>query len=74
MAPDLITVRGHRRPRLYRSSTDAAGGVEGEEVGVAGDDQLRRAIDGKLKKLVVLWVAADLYDACDRDSLGNSVE
>ena len=21
MAPDLITVRGHRRPRLYRSST-----------------------------------------------------
>jgi len=21
MAPDLITVRGHRRPRLYRTST-----------------------------------------------------
>jgi len=21
MAPDLITVRGHRRPRLYRAST-----------------------------------------------------
>ena len=45
-----------------------------EEVGVAGDDQLRRPVDGKLKKLVVLWITADLYDACDRDSVGNAVE
>jgi hypothetical protein len=48
--------------------------MKGEKVGVAGDDQLRRAVDGKLKKLVVLWVTAGLYDACDRDSLGNAVE
>ena len=26
--------------------------MKGEKVGVAGDDQLRRAVDGKLKKLV----------------------
>jgi len=48
--------------------------MKGEKVGVAGDDQFRRAVYGKLKRLVVLWVTADLYDACDRDSLGNPVE
>jgi len=53
---------------------DAAEGMKGEKVGVAGDDQLRRAVDGKLKKLVVLWITADLFDPCDRDSVGNAVE
>jgi len=32
--------------------------VQAEEVAVARGDQLRRAIDGKLEKLVVLRVAA----------------
>jgi len=35
---------------------------------------VRRAVDAKFKKLVVLWITADLYDACDRDSVGNAVE
>ena len=48
--------------------------MKGEKVGGAGDDQLRRPVDGKLKKLVVHWVAADLYDACDRDSVGNAID
>jgi len=30
--------------------------MKGEKVGVAGDDQLRRAVDGNLKKLVVLCI------------------
>jgi len=38
---------------------DAAEGMKGEKVGVAGDDQLRRAVDGKLKKLVILWITPD---------------
>jgi len=48
--------------------------MKGEKVGIAGDDQLRRAIDGKLKKFAVLWISAAFYDADDRDSIGNAVE
>ena len=67
---------GARRGSAYEiprrsENLDAAEGMKGEKVGIAGHDQLRRAVDGKLKKLVVLWVAADLYDACDRDSVGK---
>src|SRR5947208_15630216 len=53
---------------------DPAEGMKGQEIGIPRDDQLRRPIDGKLKKLVVLRVAADAHDMGNRDSLGNTVE
>ena len=42
--------------------------MKSEEVGVARDDQLRRPIDGKLEKLVVLRVSEGTHDMGDRDS------
>jgi len=47
---------------------DPAEGMKGGEVGVARDDQLRRTIDGKLEKLVVLRVSEGTHDMGDRDS------
>jgi len=38
----------------WSENLGAAERMKGKQVGVAGDDQLRRAVDGKLKKLVVL--------------------
>ena len=53
--------RGLARKIACRSKNlGAVEGMKGEKVGVAGDDQSRRALDGKLKKLVVLWITADL--------------
>ena len=48
--------------------------MKSEQVGVAGDYQLRRTIDGKLEKFVVLRVTASAYDMHDRDSFGNTIK
>ena len=48
--------------------------MKSEQVGVAGDYQLRRTIDGKLEKFVVLRLTASPDDMYDRDSFGNTIK
>ena len=50
---------------------DVAKGIEGAQIGVAGDHQIGMAVDGQLEKLVVCGIASRRDALGDRDQLGG---
>jgi len=55
-----------------RHDRDTVEGVKGQQIGVAGDDQIRPAVDRQLEKFVVGRIAASRDALDDRNELGCS--
>ena len=61
--------KGQFQERMRGNNLNALKRIEGEEVGVTGDNVGREAIDGKFEKLVVLRITASSYSHIDIDPL-----